>query len=120
MARLRPRGFRPLLCAPPARSGHDKVGPQKDYSARDRLAILQRAEAGVEKLSGMTCLGSDLGNALSAQHSCLPQERTRSMPPAMYSACASGSRRWCCVSAQNRDIRVKQLVASVSFSQDAT
>ncbi len=39
MARIRPRGHDPVLCAAPARSGHDQIEPAEDHRRRHRLAL---------------------------------------------------------------------------------
>ena len=52
VARLRRRGHGPLLFAAAARGGHDQIDPQQDHRAGHRLALLQRAQARAEDLSG--------------------------------------------------------------------
>ena len=49
VARVRPRGYGPLLRAPPPRGRHDPVEPAEAHRPGDRLALPQRAEEGAKE-----------------------------------------------------------------------
>jgi NitT/TauT family transport system substrate-binding protein len=52
LARLRGRGFGPVLCGALARGGHGQVRPAEDHRRRRRLTLPRRGEARAEDLSG--------------------------------------------------------------------